>query len=42
MQGVVSVNGEVDTKKVIVSFEDPATQPKIEELLAEIDYPVQK
>lgn len=40
LAGVSSVDAEVDTKKVTVQFDAPATEQKIKELLAEINYPV--
>ncbi len=40
MQGVKSVKAEVDTKKVTISFDAPASEEKIKTLLAEIEYPV--
>ncbi len=40
--GVKSVNGEVETKKVTVTYEAPATQEQIESTLSEIEYPVEK
>lgn len=40
LAGVSSVNAEVDTKKVTIQFDAPATEQKIKELLAEINYPV--
>ena len=42
LAGVQAVEGDVQAKQVKVSFEQPATPEKIEELLAEIDYPVSK
>jgi copper chaperone len=40
LKGVQSVKAEVDTKKVIITFDAPASEKVIKELLAEIDYPV--
>lgn len=41
LQGVQSVKAEVDTKKVTVTFDAPASEEKIKALLAEINYPVE-
>jgi copper chaperone len=38
--GVQSVAADVDTKTATISFEPPASEEKIKQLLAEIDYPV--
>jgi copper chaperone len=40
LQGVQSVKAEVDTRKVIITFDAPASEEKIMALLAEINYPV--
>jgi copper chaperone len=40
LDGVKSVKAELDTKKVTISFENPASEEKIKALLAEINYPV--
>jgi copper chaperone CopZ len=42
MTGVQSVQGDLQTKQVKINFDQPATPEKIEELLAEINYPVAK
>ena len=42
LQGVLSVQGDPESKKVVISFEDPASTQKIEALLTEINYPAQK
>jgi copper chaperone len=42
LAGVQSVEADKDTKVVEVKFDAPATQGKIETLLAEINYPVEK
>jgi copper chaperone CopZ len=39
LDGVASVEGDVDTKAVTVRWEAPATWNAIERLLAEINYP---
>jgi copper ion binding protein len=41
LQGVQSVKAEIASKKVQITFDVPATEEKIKELLAEIDYPVE-
>jgi copper ion binding protein len=41
LQGVRSVKAEVDTKKVVITFDDPADEAKIKALLAEINYPAE-
>jgi copper chaperone len=40
LEGVQSVKADLNTKNVEVSFDAPATEEKIKELLAEINYPV--
>jgi copper chaperone len=40
LAGVQSVAADVDTKTATISFEPPASEEKIKQLLAEIDYPV--
>ena len=42
LSGVLSIEADLNSKKVQISFEDPATPEKIEALLAEINYPVAK
>ena len=41
MQGIVSVKAEQDSKKVTITFDDPASEEKIKALLAEINYPAE-
>ncbi len=41
LQGVLSVKAEEATKKVVITFDAPATEDKIKELLAEINYPAE-
>jgi copper ion binding protein len=41
LPGVQTVQAQEDTKLVTVTFEAPATQEQIEELMAEIGYPVE-
>ncbi len=38
--GVKSVEGEVEARKVTITFEPPATEEQIKALMAEINYPV--
>lgn len=40
LAGVQSVQADLDSKKVVIDFIDPATEEKIRALLAEISYPV--
>lgn len=40
--GVTSVDADASTKIVVVGYEEPADEPKIESLLKEINYPVKK
>ena len=41
LQGVQSVKADLDTKKVQITFDAPASEEKIKTLLAEIEYPVE-
>jgi len=41
LQGVKSVSADVNSKEAIITFEPPATEKAITELLAEINYPVE-
>ncbi len=41
MQGIQSVKAEIDTKKVVITFDAPASEEKIKALLAEINYPAE-
>jgi len=41
LTGVTKVEAEMDSKKVTIQFDDPATEEKIKQLLAEINYPVE-
>ncbi len=41
LQGVQSVKAELDTKRVAVTFDAPASEEKIKALLAEINYPAE-
>jgi hypothetical protein len=40
MEGVQVVKGDPATKKVEITFEPPASEAQIEDLLAEINYPI--
>ena len=42
LPGVKEVQADLATKKISVQFEAPADEAKIESLLAEINYPVEK
>lgn len=41
LQGVQSVKAEIETKKVAITFDVPASEEKIKALLAEINYPAE-
>lgn len=41
LQGVQSVKADLDTKKVEIKFDAPASEEKIKALLAEIEYPAE-
>ena len=41
LQGVQSVKAEIESKKVIITFAEPASEEKIKALLAEINYPAE-
>ena len=41
LQGVQSVKADQATRKVEITFDEPASEEKIKTLLAEIDYPVE-
>lgn len=40
LPGVQAVKADLDTKKVHITFDTPASEEKIKALLADIDYPV--
>lgn len=40
LEGVQSVVADVDTQQATIIFDPPATENKIKDLLAEINYPV--
>ena len=41
LQGVQSVKADEASKKVVISFDAPASEEKIKALLAEINYPAE-
>ncbi len=41
LQGVQVVKADLDTKKVQITFDAPASEQNIKALLAEINYPVE-
>ena len=41
LQGVESVKADLDTKKVQITFDAPASEEKIKALLSEIEYPAE-
>ena len=41
LKGVQSVKAEQDTRKVTITFAEPASEEKIKSLLAEINYPAE-
>ena len=41
LQGVQSVKADEASKKVVITFDAPASEQKIKELLAEINYPAE-
>ena len=41
LQGVQSVKADIDTKKVVITFDAPASEEKIKSLLTEINYPAE-
>ena len=41
LQGVQSVKADLDTKKVQIIFDAPASEKKIKALLSEIEYPAE-
>jgi copper chaperone CopZ len=41
LKGVQSVKAEQDTKKVTITFDEPASEEKIKTLLVEINYPAE-
>ena len=42
LPGVKAVQGDVDTKQVVVTFEPPVTTEELVKVLTEIDYPPAK
>ena len=41
LKGVQSVKAEQESKKVTITFDEPANEEKIKTLLAEINYPAE-
>jgi copper chaperone len=41
LEGVQSVQADAASKQAVVTFDDPATDEQIRELLAEINYPAE-
>jgi copper ion binding protein len=41
LKGVQSVKADVNSKKVVITFDEPANEKIIKDLLAEIDYPAE-
>jgi copper chaperone CopZ len=41
LEGVQSVNADEAARKVVITFDEPASEDSIKELLAEINYPVE-
>jgi copper chaperone len=41
LKGVQTVKADLDTKKVEVTFDAPASEEQVKTLLAEIEYPVE-
>jgi copper chaperone len=41
LEGVQAVQADAESRQAIVTFADPATDEKIRELLAEINYPAE-
>lgn len=42
MEGVIDVKADEKSRQAVITFEDPATEEKIKELLGTINYPVQE
>ncbi|HSQ26191.1 MAG TPA: heavy-metal-associated domain-containing protein [Anaerolineales bacterium] len=40
LPGVLDVKADANTKEAVITFEQPATEEQIKDLLAEINYPV--
>ncbi len=41
LPGVVTVKADANTRQVVITFEPPATETKLKNLLVEINYPVE-
>jgi copper chaperone CopZ len=42
IDGVKSVEADAATKKVVINFDDPASETELEQALEDINYPVAK
>lgn len=42
LSGVIEVDADASSKQVTVQFDEPANEAKIESLLEEINYPIEK
>lgn len=40
LDGVLSVDANIENQQATITFDEPATEQKIKQLLAEINYPV--
>ena len=40
LPGVLDVKADANTREAVITFEQPATEAQIKDLLAEINYPV--
>lgn len=40
LPGVLEVKADANTREAVITFEQPATEAQIKDLLAEINYPV--
>jgi len=41
LQGIQSVKADIDSKKVVITFDAPASEDTIKALLTEINYPAE-
>jgi copper chaperone CopZ len=41
LEGIIRVKADAGSKEVEIDYEDPATEQRIKDLLAEINYPIQ-
>jgi copper chaperone len=42
LPGIQTVKADIESKKVVITFDTPADEQKIKALLAEINYPVEE